>query len=493
MSRCILVRTRCAAMSGVAAVLLMAAVPCLAAQESPASKQGPPGTMGPRYVDGSFGFAILPPAGCETLREKRFLGTDDVEVVRFVNMDAMWSLSVRQTKPQRALDPEAVGQMVVEELKETCPDVAVVKTDTSQLGLREVLRCTAAMTSRGTPVLRQQAMIRVKPSEYFTVILVTPRADEKPATVIFDKALASFEVVRSEDKERELREALIRGSKLLQLVRLGSLDVVVKEPKETFLRYIEGGEEIGFMQIRMEPATVDGRKGMAVLKWSWIFHANGSADLMQQDMFVNANLLFEKWDSRLIVVSPPPKGGGQRQISQEGESGIRQGDKLLVGYAGRSTGRQVTQKEIDVDKTYASAPWDVLLPTVVDLSKNELYAFSSFDSARRGLSLQTFRMTGFKTLPTGGEVAMIEESEGLIPPIHEVYVDRLGQIQRVLMKTGEKPLELVAATRQAVERRYGARIKEIEQLMPGPMPPATAPAGAKVPEKAGRGVGGMIR
>lgn len=468
----------CAAAMG---VLVLAGI--ARAQDATQRRPEAPGVMGPRYVDGSFGFAVTPPAGCEILREKRFIGTDDVEIVRFVNPNALWSLGVRQSKPQRALDPESLGQMVVQELQGVCPDVSIVKSFRSEAASRETLRCEAVMTTRGVPVLRQQAMIRVKPSEYFALVLVTPREDEKTGAAAFEKILGSFEILRSELAEQQLREALARGSALLQLVATGSLDVSGEEPREVFLRYLEGGQEAGFMQIRVEPRTVDHRKGATIFKWLWFFPPDGSATLMQQDMFITDTLAFERWESRRITVSPPPRGAGQREILHEIESGIRHGDKLLVGYAGKSTGRQITEKEIDLDRTYASAPWEVLLPTVVDLTKPQLYAFSWYDSTRRGLSLQTFRIVGPRTLPGGGQATLIEQSEGLVPPIHELWVDRDGQLVRVVMNLPDKRVEMAATTRQDVERKYGAKVKELEKLMPGP---ASAPAADKAAGKADR-------
>lgn len=462
----------------VLAIVMLSGLSPVAAQDVAVTRLAFAGVQGPRYVDGSFGFALTPPADCETLREKRFLETgNEVEIVRFVSVNARWSLGVRQSKPERAADPETVAEMVVGEMQEVYPDVRIIRTDRSTAGSREVLRCTATMTSRGVPMIRLQAMIRVKPSEYFTLVFVAPQSDEEAVVALFDQIVAGFEVLRSEAQEEQIRDALRRGSALLDLVRSGSLDVVGREPREVFLRCLEGGVETGFMQIRMEPRTVEHRKGVTIAKWAWFFRPDESVSMMQQDMFVTSNLSFERWESRLISISPPPKGGGRREISQDIESGIRQETKLLVGYAGKSIGPQITQKELDVDRTYASAPWDLVLPSIVDLNKSELYAFSWYDSSRRGLSLQTFRLAGRKSMPSGKQATLIEQSEGLIPPIHGIYVDDDGQIVRVVMKVGEKPLEMHATTRRDIERRYGDRIKEIERLMPGP---ATVPAGPNV-------------
>ena len=147
-----------------------------------------------------------------------------------MNVNVRWSLGVRQSKPERAVDPETVAEMIVGEMQEVCPDVRIVRTDRSTAGSREVLRCTATMTSRGLPMIRLQAMIRVKPSEYFTLVFVAPQSDEEAVVALFDQIVAGFEVLRSEAQEEQIRDALRRGSALLDLVRSGSLDVVGREP-----------------------------------------------------------------------------------------------------------------------------------------------------------------------------------------------------------------------------------------------------------------------
>ncbi|NLE58735.1 MAG: hypothetical protein GX616_10265, partial [Planctomycetes bacterium] len=125
-----------AAKWAIAVALLSGFLPAVA-QDAAETASAPAGTLGPRYVDGSFGFAVAPPADCETLREKRFMETgEEVEVVRFVNVNALWSLGVRQSKLERAVDPESVGEMIVGEMQETCRDISIVKTERSTAGSR---------------------------------------------------------------------------------------------------------------------------------------------------------------------------------------------------------------------------------------------------------------------------------------------------------------------------------------------------------------------
>jgi hypothetical protein len=444
--------------------------------------------LGSRYVDGSFGFAVTPPAGGTVSREKRFIGADDVELARFVDVGSRWSLAVRQSRPPRALDPQAVGDAITEELRDACTDLKVAKSERCEIAGREGLRCVVTMTIHGVPTLRQQAMIRVKPTEYFALILVTPQSDESAATAAFGRITSSFEILRSEAQEKELREALLRGSALLRLVASGSVDIIGKEPREVFLRYLEGGKELGFLQIRMEPATVERRKGLTVLKGAWLFGQDQSITLMQQDMFVTGDLSYEKWDSRLIMIAPPGPAGSKRQIVPETESAVRRDDKLLVAYAGKSDRKEMLEKEIDVDRAYAPASWDILLPTLINLNKPELYAVSWYDSSRKGLCLQAFRVVGPKSISLRGaavQATLIEQSEGLVPPIHELYVDKSGQLLRVV-RGGDKSVEMVATTRQDIERRYSTRTKEVENLLPKPALRETAPSRQKTSGRAGR-------
>jgi len=465
-------------------VRLGAAIACLvvltgaaAARAQPEESSSEPiptpakGTLGRQYVDGSFGFALKPPAGLDVLLEKRFVSGEDVELVRFVSRVWRWSLSARQSKTTRPLDADAIVKGITEELSAQCTDVKVIRGDEARIASREAVRYAATLVAKGVPLLRQQAVIRTKPTEYFVLVFVTPAGDGEVATPLFDKIEDSCEILRSEKQQEQIREALERGAALLRSVAAGDVDLSQAARGETFLRCIISGKETGFIQIREEATTLGHRKGIAVRKWGWLFKSDGkspgdSVTHMRHDMFLANDLSHEEWENRLMILAPAQSRAGY-EVVLDVETAVRQDDQLLLRYTAKPNAPELMEKVIEIERSYASAPWDLLLPRLVDLSKPELYVFSSYDSSRRGLVMRALRVVGSSRVRIEGRTlpaVKIEDSEGLIPPIHEVYVDEKGRILRVLLHIEGSPMEMVATTQEYVERTYGARLKKVQAL-----------------------------
>ncbi len=425
------------------------------------------GELAERYVDGSFGFAVRPPAGCATLREQRLVGAAEVEPVRFVHPDYRWSLAVRRSKTPRPLDTEMIIKSITEGISEKCPDVKVIFGKQARIASRQGVRYASTLTVAGVPVLHQQAVVRTGPTEYSALIFVTPQSDREVAMTLFDRVVNSFEVLRSEEKEKQLGEALARGTALLRSVAAGEIDLARSTRGETFLRCIVEGKDVGFIQIREEATTQGYRKGVAVSKWLWLFMPDGSITHMRHGMFLANDLSHEKWESRRLILTPSQEDVG-RQAILDVESAVRQDDKLLITYTAQPNAPRLTEKVIAVEPSYASAPWEVLLPRLVDLNKSELYAFLLYDNGRRGPAVRAFRVAGQKNLRFGDRIVSavkIEDSEGLVPPIHDMYVDKTGRVLRVVLRVEASPMEMVATTREHIERLYGDRLKETQALL----------------------------
>lgn len=446
----------------------------------------PEGALAPRYVDGSFGFAIRPPAGCDRIREKRFVGAADVELVRFVKPSSRWALTVRQSNTTRPLDADLIVEGITRELESRFSDVKVVRKEETRIASREGVRCAATLVAQGVDLLRQQAVIRTKPTEYIALVFVTPTRDRDVATPLFDKIVESFEILRSEKTAEQIQRGLTRGTELLQSVKTRELDLLGVVRDEIFLRCIINGKEEGFMQIREEVTTMGHRKGIAVHKWGWLFKPAkgdplGTVTHMRHYMFLARDLSHEKWENRLMVLAPDPDRAG-REAALTIENAVRQDDKLLIRYTPKPNAPELTEKAIEVESSYASAPWDVFMPRLVDLSRPELYVFSTYDTGRRGLVMRALRVVGPENVRIEGRTVpavKLEDSEGLIPPVHEIYVDEKGRLLRVVIRIPDSSMEMIATTRDYIERTYEARIKQVEALFqqhPVKEPP---PAGKK--------------
>src|SRR4029079_10622783 len=119
---------------------------------------------------------------------------------------------------------------------------------------------------------------------------------------------------------------------------------------------------------------------------------------------------------------------------------------------------------LEVDENYASAAWHGLMPRVMDLKRPQLYAFSSYDSERRGMVLRTVELVGPATVSLAGRATRLiklQSSEGLLPPVSEIDVDDKGQIMQ--MQAGR--LEMFAATKADLQPKYSKKVIEAEAII----------------------------
>jgi hypothetical protein len=378
--------------------------------------------------------------------------------------------------------PAALIDGITANLESEYQDVEVLRGEPARIASREGARHAAAFTANQQAWLRQQAVIQTEQTEYFGLVLVTPQASRDLAMPLFDRIVESFQLLRSELKQQQMREALERGKALLESAGGDQVDLAARAVEDTYLQCIVDGKELGFIRIREKATTRDAEAGLDVRKWAWIFQPDGGVTHMQHAMFLAEDLSAEQWESRLILIAPPPSEG-PREVSVEFDRAIREGDKLLVTYSTYS--RKLNQpgvkdKAIEVEASYAPAPWDLLLPRFVDLSKPDVYAFSMYDTSRRGLVLRTFRVVGPTRLTLGGRKVpafKIEDSEGLLPPVHEMYVDAEGRILRISLDVAGAPMEMVATSREYVERTFKTRVDEAEKVLKQLAPPPPPPGG----------------
>ena len=412
------------------------------------------------YVDRSFGFSIRPPAGCGVFREKQFLGNADVELVRFAQAERQWYLAVRLSSTTRPLDAKMIVDGITERLSEF-ESVKVLRGESTRIASREAVRYAASFFNKGVGGMRHQAVIRVKPTEYLAIIFITPLSDAKEAKPLFDRIVGSFELMRTETRDRQVAEALDRGKSLLLKLSSDRLETTELARQEQYLRFTQDGKEVGFVEIREQATTVDKRPGIEFVKNVWVFMPDGSTTYLQNTMFLSDDLTHERWENRLAVLTPAGEKGRPGTVTFDSESGIRQDNQLLVKYVSAPNSDKILDKAIQVEKTYAPVSWDLLFPRLVDLKKVGLYAVSSYDTARRGLQLRAYRVTGSKRVVISGRpvtVIRIEESEGLIPPISQIDVDEKGRVLRVVASSTDT--EMVATTRTHVDVKYGHRVKE---------------------------------
>lgn len=429
------------------------------------------GELGEAYVDGSFGFSVRPLAGSTIHRRKRTV-EGDLQLCQFVMLEQRWSMSVRLASRPRSLDAESMLKEDNAQLALRYGDLETLRFEPTRVFGREAARSEVRFTSEQQAWLRQEAVIRTRPTEFFILLLVTPAADHDVARSCFEQIVQSFQVLRSEAVQQEIDAALARGTALLQSAAAGQPDITAGVSPERYLRIMRDGKDVGFVETLEAAEAVRHHEGIQLLQRVWMFEDDGSFKLMQEREFLSRDLSYEQWENRVYVVQQTK--GQPPRVAMSGENGIRQDDQLLVEYLPKSKSGKDAEKAIEVEPSYASGSWGTLLPRVVDLSKPELYAFSMYDGDRRGLVLRTFRVVGPTQTVIAGRTTTayrIEDSEGLVPPVTEVYVDKSGHILRI----SAEAIEMMAATRAEVEVIYRERVEQSQALLQQLAKEAVAP------------------
>jgi len=480
-----------------AAVLTVCACGLLAravtAQET--ASPPPPATqpsktdLDPPYIDGSFGFSVRPPAGCTLFREKQ-IADGDVEVARFVDLvTRQWSFTVRLSTTTQPLDAQTMIAGITARLNERNQDVKVLRGEPARIAGRDGIRYAAAFKADEKDWLRLQAVVPVLPDgsskEYFALVFITPLSDQAPAEALFERMVASFQILRDTNSRQRIEKALVRGQLLLARAARGDLNLTGRIFEDTYYRCLLDGKDVGYVRVSERADTVDHHEGLRIRQWGWRFDPDGTVTHLQYDMFLSSDLGFERWDNKVFVITPAA-GQQPRKVVTEYENALRRDDRLLVAYQPLPGAPEMREKALAVEKSYASAAWNVAFPRLIDLAQPDLYAFSTYTSQRRGMVLRTLEVIGPAQVTLDGRqvpAVRIEDSEGLIPPRSELYVGPDGKMLRLV--AGQ--VEMVASDLKAVERLFAAKVADgenlLKQLKPSlPRRPGAPPPSNPVPQ-----------
>lgn len=416
----------------------------------------PKGALGPEYVDGSFGFGVRPMAGATINRQKRTV-EGRTQLAQFVRLEIGWSMALRLWVADRPVDVQAARQDTGAKLVLQYPDLNITQADAVQIDSRPSVRLAATFSNEGQNWLRQQAFIPLRGKHYILVVLTTPADDSGVATEAFSQILGSFQAVRTEKQQEQLDAALVRGTTLLKTLADDGKGVSAKANPITYLRTTRDGDPIGFIEIEERSASIERKTGLRIAQRAWLFSPDGGTQYMQEDKFVADDLTYDEWRNFSQIL--PSKGADPKpRLVVSVEGGIRRNDQLVVEFSNQVGVTEKQDKAIQVERSYAPAAWPLVLPRMVDLNKPELYAFSMYDTERRGLVMRVFRVLGPTQITiTGSRVSAfrIEDSEGLVPPISEIDVDKDGRVLRLVSGS----VEMSVATKGQIEQEFAPRVK----------------------------------
>jgi hypothetical protein len=434
------------------------------------------------YVDASFGFSIRPFDGADVTRQKRMTDTGDVELVQFFHVRLNWGMTVSLSQGAQAVSSESLLAGLEARLPNGATGCTVLRRDAFQHKGRAAARLAAECTVQKEPWLQQLAAVAFNDTEYFVILFNTPAKHRDKAERLFDEMIASFDVVRSEMSQAILQQALRRGETLLQHVaRNGMLSRQLV--KERYLRLVMDGRDAGFIWMTEFPAIQSKRDGVGLHEEAWIFEKDGRIVRQLNDMFLADDLTYERWRNGVQTLVPA-QGTTPVQSLVTIEQAVRIDDTLQVAFSETPNADELADRAIETPHSYAPAAFLAMFPQLVDTSEPALYAFASYNSDRHGLVLRTLRVVGRQDLLVDGRsvrTTRIEDSEGLVPPIHEIYVDTDGRLVRIV--AGE--LEMTATSKEQAEALYGEKIAAAEQTLrqlageAGPQAPRRKPTPRK--------------
>jgi len=433
------------------------------------------------YVDGTFGFSIRPFAEATVIRQKETVEDGDVELVQFLNYRLNWGLAVRLARTTRALSPDEMLEGLAEKLARSNPDIEIFRKDKLTLAGRPAVRLAGSCTVGRSRWLRQQAVIFLRPDEFFVIIFNAPLGYRAQVEPLFDAIVGSFEILRSEVMREQIEKALERGARFLSSVdlRRRPADNLIQEG---YMRFVIDGRDAGYVWLQERRTTFEKRDGVFLRQEGWLFEPDGTVKRQLSEIFASDDMTRERWSTRAEVI-PPAEGSTPPRVLVTLEQGMREGDKLVLAYTGSPNAVKMTDKVLELPDGYAPQALFSLFPRMIDLSRPDLYAFAAYNSDRRGFVIRTLRVVGRQDILLDGRsvrTTRLEDSEGLVPPITENYVDPQGRLVRVV--AGK--LEMIATPPERIRSLYGEKVAAVDRALRPPRPrgepagPAEGKAGA---------------
>ncbi|UCG31889.1 MAG: hypothetical protein JSU68_09510 [Phycisphaerales bacterium] len=416
--------------------------------------------LGDRFVDGSFGFSIRPFAQAKINQHKVRDELDGYQLVEFVHLTRPWVLVVALDRTNRSMRAaESVDMLRAFWAKRFDTGVETEKRAERQIAARPGAVWHGRYREISGDWSIFEAVVQIDAREFFRISFKVPRTDEDTAAAMFAIMVDSFEMVRSEVSSEILDGALQRGQELL--ARIPSIRLAERLDADAYMLMRRGGQDVGTAHIRECAETRNGKNGVRVSERGWMFFPNGTYHYIRNDYFVSEDLMSGMFEMRVRVVTPATE---DRPITvmDHVERGIRENDKLILSYTELMGDSSLTNDVLEVTGTYVPMALQRMLPRIVPLDEPELYAFSSYSSTRKGAVLRTLRVLGPIGPTAGGSDRIaykVEDSEGMIPPASELFLDERGFVFKVIAG-GDTVLRTTPAE---IERLFGRRIRQARE------------------------------
>ncbi len=420
-----------------------------------------PPLLGERFVDPTFGFSIRPFNLANVSRLKIADPLEGYQLVEFVHQERPWLLVVCLDTLQSSMRPEEFVEALQKFWESRYEKVEPVGRSARRIGARPGAVWHGRYSETVARWSMHEAVVELRPREFFRIVLKVPLRDADVAEAVFEVILDSFEVLQSDVGAQQLSEALLRGREFLEsdpATRLGGrLDA------EAWMLIRRAGREIGYAHVTEAAETRGGQPGIRVSERGWLFLDGDVAHQIQNDHFVAQDLREGLHESRVRVVTPGVEGGAPTVLAYL-EQAVQSGDALLLSYTEQAGDRSLTNRTVELDSSYIPPALERMLPRLIPRDPGVLYAFSSYNSQRRGLVLHSFRILTREEV--GGDFPpeakfVVEDAEGLVRPGSRIYLDEGGHIVRVV--AGDDLLVRTTAAR--IEAQFAGKRRAAEEML----------------------------
>jgi len=424
------------------------------------------------FLDANYGYSLRPPLNCQIVRQSSPAQGGTAELVRFIPQEGNWILTVQLTTLPKEVAMPVLLAGLQDELRRKYPGLKVYRAVRRPTAGRSGAVLVAGYTVGNMRWLHQQALIRLAPTQVFTLMLNSPLSTRETTEPLFDAVLRTFKVHASAEDQQALREGMVDGSNLLNRVRVRELaDRLVAQ---TWLNVTLDGKDLGYLHVKERVGRHKGVSGIRIEQRGWLFMPDGSSRQFTGNFFVSDDLNEEAWESVVRTVRParPPERPVPSYLLSTVDQGVRLADKIVLKFLPEpsertfsgATGIDLKEKVVAVPPSYLPRTIAELLPRIVPLNKPDYYAFAAYDEQRRGLSTRTLRVLGKDSFRRGlRRIACwkLEDRLGPYAPGSVHYVDENGRLLR--LESGELVMQPVPA--DGVERRYASRRTAAETLL----------------------------
>jgi len=250
------------------------------------------------------------------------------------------------------------------------------------------------------PWLFAQVFMRIDPYTVAVFQLKTEPGHNERGRAVFGAMLDSVELQDPEQLNKQRKQWIDAGQKWIDDIEPETLRESLVE--ERWLRILENGQDIGYIQITEQRTQTLGHTGVRIEKRQRIQQGDVVVDTVSE-RFESDDGDFEMWSIRTAQRRDQPKTGlpSKKQVRNQqtwAETGLREGRMLTITRDSPNDTKNVEEWN-SLPEAYLSQTDLHLLPALLPRDQAATFAFYAYYTKTRKVGLRTFRV---EPLDSGG-------------------------------------------------------------------------------------------